>query len=735
MLDGSRAQEYPAKSAFEIPMLKFLSAALSAMMKPAPAMAATRVGITTVDTVSELQALLPSDQPVYVLGYHAANDDGGGMFYWIPNNATTQDDGHVFQSTHASTPSGRWHRILESPWVNVKHFGAMDNDSVDSTPAFEKAIAAASLVHASESVRGGVAGGTIVVPAGNYVIGDLIVDRPVALIGVAGDGAGHGGTTLRVRSGVNSRYQIDYDSGVDGWSGQDNLALADTTVPSVPPPLEFEIGARVQVVNTTINVRETPGGTLLGTQPVGSQGTVLAVCSKPYHGIIVVSGASQIRPNSLSDGAIIANFHIRPQRRQDGSAQGTAENSPPATAATTEYTPDNGGCGIFIESGSQITIRNVSIYFMKGHGIAITYAETFGYHNRIEGAWIYGNQKDGIYISGGINNSHTVGVSISTVANGGYGIREKSYNGATFISCQAELNLVGSFKQAGSHHSGSVYIGCYWEGEASLPGGGAPDMIAGLFVGGLASRHGKLGTYEERIGKENARLGFMDEGYRGQYHARIPSGIHESIFKFRYQPNLPAGAITGPTTAHWMLRRRSDGAELVANGSTAEVTYTTFQPGSAMLPRYERCWLFELETIPAFISPLGWTDELHPRGPGHLFFGKPLINQRCHWTLRKQATLQRGRNIVSIPVEDYWLIPESGSELGMAFSIDVTGQSLASGSAQLDLRTGAHSVVSTSTGVNNVEVVVYNDGAAEVTATIVARAEHAKRWYTSTNLG
>ena len=87
-------------------------------------------------------------------------------------------------------------------------------------------------------------------------------------------------------------YQIDYDSGVDGWSGQDNLALAPPPevsppeTPPVTPPLVFEIGARVQVVNTTINVRESPGGTLLGTQPVGSLGTVLAGPTVTPNGVI-----------------------------------------------------------------------------------------------------------------------------------------------------------------------------------------------------------------------------------------------------------------------------------------------------------------------------------------------------------------------------------------------------------------------------------------------------------------
>ena len=57
-------------------------------------------------------------------------------------------------------------------------------------------------------------------------------------------------------------------------------------VPAPAGAAPFAIGERVQVVNTTINVRETPGGTLLGTQPVGSQGTVLAGPEVTPNGVI-----------------------------------------------------------------------------------------------------------------------------------------------------------------------------------------------------------------------------------------------------------------------------------------------------------------------------------------------------------------------------------------------------------------------------------------------------------------
>jgi len=608
--------------------------------------------ISTLDVIPELVAALPVDQPVYVLGYHSVNDGGGGLFYWVENDTTSADDGHVFESGHASNPSGRWHRVLEMPWVNVKHFGARISDTIPSTEQFRKAIGAASRLSPAEYSSGGVAGGTVLVPEGNYVIGDLVVDRPITLTGVSGDGGAHGGTTLRVQSGLNSN-------------------------------------------------------------------------DKPYHGIIVVSGSSQLVPNSFSDGATIANLQIRPQSIDP------ADNSAPTQPEASEWFPSDGGCGIFIESGAQITVRKVSVFFMKGHAMALSYGGTFAYHNRIDSCVLYGNHHDGVYISGGSDNSMTVCMSISSDANGGYDFRDKSYFGSTFISCQATYNQTGSFKQENSSTGCSVYVGCYWEPDVNVLYDGAPDMLSGLLVGGEASVYGRLGGFEERVGRDSARLGFKDEGYRGIYSAKMPDGLNEAVLKFRYQPNFPTGATSGPQGPFWSLRRRSSVPEFGLNGTAAEPTDTGYIAGSALLPRYERCWLIELENNPPFTSPFGWTDDLHPRGPGHFFVGKPVINQRCHWTLRHETTLQPGRNVVSIPVEDYWLLPESGAELALSFSIDVTGQSLST----VDFRVGAHAVTSTPTGANNAEVVLYNDGASAVTAHVVAHCEHAKRWYTSTNLG
>ena len=68
-------------------------------------------------------------------------------------------------------------------------------------------------------------------------------------------------------------WQIDYDTGVDGWSGQDNFVKI-TTPP--PPVVTFAIGDRVEVSANT-NVRSTSAvtGTLLGVQSAPARGTII----------------------------------------------------------------------------------------------------------------------------------------------------------------------------------------------------------------------------------------------------------------------------------------------------------------------------------------------------------------------------------------------------------------------------------------------------------------------------
>jgi hypothetical protein len=72
-------------------------------------------------------------------------------------------------------------------------------------------------------------------------------------------------------------WQIDYDTGVDGWSGQDNFVKITSPPPPPPPPVvTYSIGDRVELANNT-NVRSSGAltGTLLGTQVALAKGTIV----------------------------------------------------------------------------------------------------------------------------------------------------------------------------------------------------------------------------------------------------------------------------------------------------------------------------------------------------------------------------------------------------------------------------------------------------------------------------
>lgn len=95
---------------------------------------------TIVNTIAELKALtgLANNTIVRVRGYHAANDGGGGTFYYLSGSSATADNGYIFQPNNNV---GRFFRkIRELQRVNVLYFGAKANDfSFDNLSAFNAA--------------------------------------------------------------------------------------------------------------------------------------------------------------------------------------------------------------------------------------------------------------------------------------------------------------------------------------------------------------------------------------------------------------------------------------------------------------------------------------------------------------------------------------------------------------------------------------------------------------------
>jgi len=89
----------------------------------------------TVANMTELQSLNVqsliqagySNLSVFVQGYYAPSDRGGGMFKWDPNSSATVDWGRYFTTNGWTSGAGRWIRQLNGETANVKMWGAKGN--------------------------------------------------------------------------------------------------------------------------------------------------------------------------------------------------------------------------------------------------------------------------------------------------------------------------------------------------------------------------------------------------------------------------------------------------------------------------------------------------------------------------------------------------------------------------------------------------------------------------------
>ena len=102
-----------------------------------------------------------SQAVVTLAGYHRPQDGGGGTFYWDAADTTPEDGGTVIAPEGVKI--GRYVRVRESHYVNVKWFGAKGDGNADDTAAIQAAI-----YELPET------GGTVTVPGGTYVISETI---------------------------------------------------------------------------------------------------------------------------------------------------------------------------------------------------------------------------------------------------------------------------------------------------------------------------------------------------------------------------------------------------------------------------------------------------------------------------------------------------------------------------------------------------------------------------------
>ena len=115
------------------------------------------------DSVLQMKKTVPAGDRASVLlkGYYYPNDGGGGMFCWDASSAAEPDNGLVIAANDSET--GRYIRICESDYRNVKWFGAVGSGSTNDTAAIQAAVASLP-----------ASGGTVRFPGGTYCLTDTI---------------------------------------------------------------------------------------------------------------------------------------------------------------------------------------------------------------------------------------------------------------------------------------------------------------------------------------------------------------------------------------------------------------------------------------------------------------------------------------------------------------------------------------------------------------------------------
>jgi len=76
---------------------------------------------------------------VFVQGYYAANDGGGGIFKY-DTASVAADDGFITIKPTANTGAGRWIAIFDDKVVNIRRAGAKGDNVTDDKAAIDKAL-------------------------------------------------------------------------------------------------------------------------------------------------------------------------------------------------------------------------------------------------------------------------------------------------------------------------------------------------------------------------------------------------------------------------------------------------------------------------------------------------------------------------------------------------------------------------------------------------------------------
>ncbi len=153
-------------------------------VEPAVYRAALSSGTDVFATIADLRcapvANVGEGDAVFVLGYHAPGDGGGGVFYFDGMSSEPADEGLVIRpqsGPDCSTPeAGAWLRVWDGSAINARWFGPDATGAQDAQPALQAAIDAAQQT-----------GATLNLPSGAYKLENtLVVDEAMRIRGSGG---------------------------------------------------------------------------------------------------------------------------------------------------------------------------------------------------------------------------------------------------------------------------------------------------------------------------------------------------------------------------------------------------------------------------------------------------------------------------------------------------------------------------------------------------------------------
>lgn len=115
---------------------------------------------------------------VQVLGYYEPGDGGGGLFYWDSQSTEIDNEGTIIEpAIKGFSGTGRWKRIIEGS-INVKWFGAIGDDDVNSAVSNTARIQGA-IDYAYNKEK------NVIVPSGTYYVTNSFT-VPTSLVGNGG---------------------------------------------------------------------------------------------------------------------------------------------------------------------------------------------------------------------------------------------------------------------------------------------------------------------------------------------------------------------------------------------------------------------------------------------------------------------------------------------------------------------------------------------------------------------